>query len=118
MEAAEKWIYEEFIKPREVNVSMFRVNKKTEAVRLSKVQRYVCRLFKITPEVKYNYEVAVEIDAPKIIRKNNIVLTSDKNKWLVVEEFGVRLLLVNIEPIVLNSIIGKMYRMSSVYSER
>lgn len=111
-----KWVYEEFINPHCVNVVMFKVDKQTEAVILTRVQKYVCRIFKIKPEIKYNYTLEVEIDKANIIKVNNIVITADNNRWLVVADYGVRLKMVNTEPTVMNRILGKMFRISSVYS--
>jgi hypothetical protein len=69
--------------PPTFNIVSYTVKRETLATNLSKVQKLVCRLFKIVPEKYFDYELVVHPETVSGCKVSDILLSIDGNQWLV-----------------------------------
>lgn len=110
--------------PKTVRLISYQEMSRDKTNVLSKIQRLVCKWFKITPEQRYNYKIQAKLhcegDAPILL--NTIILDKLQHKWVVVSnsttyrgEGVIDVLLNSVEPIPYNEPTGEVCVINQMY---
>lgn len=66
-----------------ITINSFELKSKVKIDRLTKLQKLICKLFRITPEVLYDFVIEISTEGVHPIMAGDMVLTQDETKWMV-----------------------------------
>lgn len=66
-----------------ITINSYEIKSKTNIVKLSKIQKKICKWFRITPEERYSFILKVNIDANNPLYIGDNVLMADETMWHV-----------------------------------
>jgi len=64
-------------------IDLSQIDAQVKATQLTKVQKLICKWFKITPETKYHFKLSVRIIGKHHIKTGDFVMSDDGHKWIV-----------------------------------
>lgn len=79
-----------------ITIKSYKIKSKVEATYLTKLQRLICKLFRITPEVKYFFTINIITETNHPVRVGDNVLMQDGTHWRATKTEGRWMELMNI----------------------
>jgi len=89
----------------------------SEVSNLTKLQKFICKKFKINHEKKYYYYIDILFEDKIDVHVGDIVLTGDDHKWRVlkIHSSDMRYIhMTNIEPYIFSGVFGKIAIVSRI----
>lgn len=83
---------------------------------LSRLQKIICKLFKITPSNEYWYLIKIGIGLPHPIRMHDVIVDRFGNSWMVVDVVGKFIYVKNLKPNLCYGIYGYIMYSYSCFS--
>lgn len=79
-----------------ITIKSYKIKNKVEATYLTKLQRLICKLFRITPEVKYFFTINIITETNHPVMVGDNILLQDETHWRAVKVEGCYIELMNI----------------------
>jgi hypothetical protein len=86
------------MKDNTLTILSYEIEDKIETTRLTKIQKLVCKWFKITPEKLYLYTIEVKVRPGHSVRSNDDILMKDESLWRIIKIMGEYVILYTIRP--------------------
>lgn len=89
-----------------------------EVVSLSKVQKIICNIFKISPEKKYKYIFNIKITETNRLMVGSCITSADGSKWIIININNHFYEITNLTPMLFcNGIYGEIALLYTLYFE-